>query len=68
MSDFPYGDAFREDDLAACLEKRSDLEEKTIQMQDRREKGVKYFDGDNPKVKDIRPIIKLLKQIMAEKR
>jgi len=37
-------------------------------MQDRREKGVKYFDGDNPKVKDIRPIIKLLKQIMAEKR
>ncbi len=27
-----------------------------------------YFDGDNPNVKDIRPIIKLLKQIMAAKR
>jgi len=37
-------------------------------MQDRKEKGVKKFNGDNPKVKDIRPIIKLLKQLMAEKR
>ncbi len=47
--------------------RRVDIPKDHIPVEDRREKGVKYFDGDNPKVKDIRPIIKLLRQIMAAK-
>ncbi|NIO09214.1 MAG: extracellular solute-binding protein [Deltaproteobacteria bacterium] len=48
--------------------RRDDVSKDHIPEQDRRQKGVKYFDGDNPDVKDIRPIIKQLKQIMAAKR
>ncbi len=48
--------------------RRVDISKDHIPVEDRRAKGVKYFDGDNPKVKDIRPIIKLLKQIIAAKR
>ena len=48
--------------------RRVDISKDHIPVEDRRQKGVKYFDGDNPKVKDIRPIIKLLKQIQAAKR
>ncbi len=48
--------------------RRVDISKDHIPVEDRRMKGVKYFDADNPKVKDIRPIIRLLGKVMTGRR
>jgi len=48
--------------------RRVDVPKDRIPQSERRRDGLKYFDPDNPEVKDIRPIIQLLDQVLAAKR
>jgi len=45
--------------------RRVDVAKDHIPAPDRRKDGMKYFDIDDPETKDIRPVIKLLDEVLA---
>jgi len=45
--------------------RRIDVPKDHIPAPDRRKDGMKYFDLDDPEAKDIRPVIKLLDEVLA---
>jgi iron(III) transport system substrate-binding protein len=48
--------------------RRIDVPKDHIPPEERRKDGMKYFDSDDPEMKDIRPITKLLEEILAGKK
>ena len=48
--------------------RRVDVPKDDIPLQDRRKDGMKYFDLDDPDTKDIRPVMKLLDEVLAGKK
>ncbi|MGH7770131.1 MAG: ABC transporter substrate-binding protein [Candidatus Binatia bacterium] len=48
--------------------RRIDVSKDHIPPEERRKDGMKYFDTDDPEIKDIRPITKLLEEILAAKK
>ena len=48
--------------------RRIDISKVHIPVGEQRKSGVKYFDANNPKTKDSRPIIKLLLQVAPRRR
>jgi iron(III) transport system substrate-binding protein len=48
--------------------RRVDVPKDHIPLQDRRKDGMKYFDLDDPDTKDIRPVMKLLDEVLAGKK
>ena len=48
--------------------RRNDIPKEHIPQQERRKDKMIYFDTDDPEIKDLRPAIKLVEEILAGKK